>query len=276
MDNQDIFKKEYKFSGTFFKGVVGLFLVSLIFLVVVIAVNQIKGSRYIGKYPEGQNTITVEGTGKIYAKPDLAVTSFSVQIEQKTVAGAMDENAKKMNAIIEAIKKTGINEKDIKTTNFYVYPRYEWRGSGVVCLAFPCPSPDQTRVLVGYEVTQTLEVKIRDMAKIGDTIKIATDLGANQINDVSFTIDNVDELKNQARAEAIKQAREKAKDLASQLNVRLIGVVGFQDGGGIGIPRMAEGYAMGIGGGEDKSETPQIETGERVIESNVSIIYEIN
>ncbi len=276
MDNQDIFKKEYKFSGTFFKGVVGLFLVSLIFLVVVIAVNQIKGSRYIGKYPEGQNTITVEGTGKIYAKPDLAVTSFSVQIEQKTVAGAMDENAKKMNAIIEAIKKTGINEKDIKTTNFYVYPRYEWRGSGVVCLAFPCPSPDQTRVLVGYEVTQTLEVKIRDMAKIGDTIKIATDLGANQINDVSFTIDNVDELKNQARAEAIKQAREKAKDLASQLNVRLIGVVGFQDGGGIGIPRMAEGYAMGIGGGEDKSETPQIETGESVIESNVSIIYEIN
>lgn len=276
MDNQDIFKKEYKFPGLFFKGVVGLFLVSLIFLVMVIAINQIKGSRYIGKYPEGQNTITVDGTGKIYTKPDLAITSFSVQVEQNTVAGAMDENARKMNAIIEAIKKAGVSEKDIKTTNFYIYPRYEWKGSGIACLSFPCPSPDQTRVLVGYEVNQTLEVKIRDMAKIGDTIKIATDLGANQVNDVSFTVDNVDELKNQARAGAVKQAREKAKDLANQLNVRLIGVVGFQEGGGIGIPRMAEGYAIGMGGGEDKSVTPQIETGESVIESNVSIIYEIN
>ena len=216
------------------------------------------------------NTITVSDSGEIYAKPDLALTTFSVITEAKTVAEAMSENTKKMNAVINSVKSQEVEDKDIKTTSFNIYPRYEYQRVETEIY----PYPPGKRVLVGYEVTQSLEVKIRDMTKIGDIIEGATDAGANQVGDLQFTIDKQDELKKQARDQAIEKAKTKAKELASQLGIKLVRIVNFSEGVTMPYYDYVLKEAGGIGGGE-VAPSPQIETGENKIEVTVTITYEI-
>jgi len=190
---------------------------------------------------------------------------FSVVGEKKTVIEAMAENTKKMNSVIEAIKSQGVEEKDLKTTNFSISPRYEWYEKSEIY-------PAGKRVLVGYEVNQTLQVKIRDLTKIGNIIQVATKAGANQVGDLQFTIDKQDELKSQARKEAIEKAKVMAKEIAGQLGVKLVKITNFSENATAPIPYP---YFMerAMGGG---AETPQIQTGENKIEVQVSITYEID
>lgn len=243
-----------------------LFLLFSTVLIGVYISNKIKEGRYIGQEAGVKNTITVSGTGEIYAKPDLAIIDFSVITEAKTVGEALDKNTEKMNAIIKAVSNQGIDDKDLKTTNFNIYPRYEWYERSEFY-------PQGKRVLVGYEVRQTLEVKIRDIGKISQIIDSAVNAGANQVGGLSFTIDKQDEVKKQAREKAIKEAKAKAKEIASQLGVRLVKITGFSESAVIPIPRPFnfKGEAMGMGGGD----APQIETGENKIEVTVNITYEI-
>lgn len=251
-----------------------LLAVFLFVLIISFAVdinNKIKEGKYIGQEIETKNTLSVSDTGEVYAKPDLALTSFSVVTEAKTVAEAMSENTKKMNAVIDFAKKQGIESKDLKTTNFNIYPQYEWlRGESCV---IPCPNG--TRTLVGYEVRQSLQVKIRDMEKIGQIIEGVTGAGANQVNDLQFTIDDENALKKQARDQAIDKAKDKAEDLANKLGVNLVRITNFTESSAIpyyyGFDKaMSE---TGMGGGES---APQIETGENKITVTVTITYEIN
>jgi len=241
----------------------------LVFLIVFVGVgisNKIKEGRYIGQEIEAKNTITVSDKGEIYVKPDLALATFSVINEAKTVTEAMTENTKKMNAVIDFIKGKGVEDKDLKTISFNIYPRYEWQ-KGETCVP---PCPEGKRVLVGYEVRQSLEVKIRDMTKIGEIIEGATTAGANQVGDLQFTIDKQDELKKQAREEAIEKTKAKAKELAQQLGVKLVRITNFTESGVVPIP-----YPYYMEKAAGLGEAPQIETGENKIEVNVSITYEI-
>jgi hypothetical protein len=222
------------------------------------------------KIQETENTITVSDTGEIYVKPDLALTTFSVISEAKTVAEAMSENTEKMNAVIDFIKDQGVEDKDLKTTSFNVYPRYEWREKEG-CIP-PCPLGE--RVLVGYEVRQSLQVKIRDLEKIGVIIEGVTEVGANRVGDLQFTIDKQDELKKQAREQAIEKAKTKARELASQLGVNLVRITNFSESSV--FPRFyGLEKAVGVGGGEEVT-MPQIEIGENKIEVTVTITYGIN
>jgi uncharacterized protein YggE len=214
-----------------------------------------------------ENTITVSETGTVYTKPDLAIASFSVVTEEKTVARAMEKNTKKMNDVVSFIKEQGVEEKDLKTTTFNISPRYEWYDSD---------NYSGKRVLVGYEVRQTLEVKIRDLNNIGTIIEGGTSVGANEVSDLQFTVDKQDELKKQAREEAISKAKAKAEELAKQLGVRLVKISNFSESTDLPYYVNLKESALGIGGGDAVPATPQIETGENKIEVQVSITYEIN
>ncbi len=242
--------------------ILGLFLIGWLAVEII---NNIKEGEYIGQDIESRNTITVSDSGEIYAKPDLALVTFSVITEAKTVEEAMSKNTEKMNSVIEFVKGEGIEEKDIKTTSFNLYPRYEYHRIE----NYPYP-PEGKRVLVGYEVRQSLEVKIRDFSKIGKIIQGATEKGANQVSELQFTIDKEDELKSRARAQAIEKAKAKAKELAKQLGVRLVKITHFTESSVLPRPYFLEKAPAGMGG-----ETPQIEPGENKIEVNVSITYEI-
>ncbi|MCD6233111.1 SIMPL domain-containing protein [bacterium] len=270
MDNQnlEVFQKT---KGLFalLLIILSVFLVALTISTAVGIQNKIKEGRYIGQEMKAKNTITVSGKGEIYTKPDLALVTFSVKNEAKQVSEAMKENAKKMNAVISFMKKQGIKEKDLKTTAFRIYPRYEWRKVETEIY----PYPPGKRILVGFEVTQSLQVKIRALAKIGAIIQGATDAGANQVGNLSFTIDKQDEFKAKAREEAIKKAKDKAKEIASQLGVHLVKITNFSESGV--VPRYY-GYKEMRAPTASGEENPQIETGENKIEVTVSITYEID
>lgn len=216
------------------------------------------------KLEETENILTVSETGTVYTKPDLAVASFSVLTEAATVAEATKENASKMNSVISFVKEQGAEEKDLKTTAFNIYPRYEWRDAETY---------SGKRVLVGYEVRQSLEVKIRDLEKVGAIIEGSTSAGANEVSDLQFTVENQEDLKKQAREEAIAKAKSKAEELAKQLGVKLIKISAFSESAAVPYYATMNESALGMGGAPD---VPQIETGESKIEVQVFLTYEIN
>jgi uncharacterized protein YggE len=266
--NQKGLKIEKDCLTKLFLTVIIFFFIFVTVFVTVNIINEIKRGRYIGQEIERQNTISVSASGEIYVRPDLAKVTFTVTNEAKTVTEAMEENTKRMNDVIKYVKEEGVKDEDLKTTSFNIYPRYEYVRDWEIEIY---PPPTGKRVLVGYQITQSLQVKIRDMTKIGSIIQAATESGANQMSNLVFVVDKEDEFKKQARTQAITEAKEKANELASQLGVKLVRITNFQESGT--IPRFYEyDKAMGLGG----EEIPQIETGQNLIKVTVTITYEIN
>jgi uncharacterized protein len=249
--------------------VLAIFLLSLTVLSVVVIVNQVKASKYIGRDNVQRNSISVSGLGEVTAVPDLGTITFSVITEADTADEATNENAEKMNAIIEVVKSFEIDETDIKTLNYSVRPRYDYDEKGLYYYG------DGDRELIGYEVSQSLQVKIRDIDDSGEIIKAATEAGADQVGGLQFTIDDEDDLKLEARELAIEDAKEKAKLLANQLGVKLVKVMYFSENSYPYYSMIRSDMAMDMEAGS-KAVTPTIEPGENTVKVNVSITYEIN
>lgn len=214
-----------------------------------------------------KDTIVVSGKGELTVKPDIATISFSVMEENMDVSKASDAVNKKIASILASLKTNGVEEKDIKTTGYNIYPRYDYVTSKV----YPYGGK---QVLAGYDVTQSISLKIRDLTKAG---KIVTDLGTLNVTDMSglnFTNDKYDELVREARDAAIRDAREQAESLADSLGVRLGKIVNYSEGGYSPMPYYARDSVMGAAPMMAKSEAV-IPTGENKITSNVSVTYEI-
>lgn len=226
--------------------------------------NKIKEGRYIGQEVEAKNTISVSGQGEIYADPDLAMVNFSVVTEKDSVEESLKENKSKMNKVIEKLKAEGVEKKDLKTTTFNIQPRYEWHEKNT-------KHKEGERVLMGYKVTQELKVKIRNLDQVGEIIQEATDAGANRVGNIRFTIENEDKLHKKAKKKAIEEAKNKAKETASQLGVRLMEIVDYSEKNYNPRP-----YSDTMLKGAEGGSTPQIEPGQNKVEVNVSITYEIN
>lgn len=203
--------------------------------------------------------------GKVQAVPDIATLNFGMQTgRQKTAQAAMEKLSKNMNQVFEAVKKAGVEEKDIKTRHLSLNPAYDYE--------------DGKRKEQGFEANQSLVVKVRDLDTITDVLDAAVSAGANQAGNVSFTIDDPENLKVEARALAIANAKGKAGKLADDLGVDLGSISGFwEDTGGYPMPMMERSMAMdsmGIGGGAKVA--PPLPAGEQEVGVNVSVTYKIN
>lgn len=246
-------------------GVLALFLL-------VGTIGELKGLRFIGSGVAASNTISVSGDGEVFAVPDTATFSVTVQEEAKEVEDAQDVATKKGNDIIAYLKKEGIDEKDIQTTDYNVYPQYDY--SQGVCSGGYCPPGKQT--LRGFQVSQTLTIKVRDTKKAGNLLSGVGSLGASSVSGLSFTIDDQDALEAEARDKAIQKAQEKAEVLADSLGVRIVRVVGFSEGGGGGPIYYAKAMSMEADGrGGAAAPSPEIPVGQNKITSNVTVTYEI-
>lgn len=265
------------------KWLVNLLLLALIIYVGSLAYSQLLKSQYIGRDVNAATTISVNGDAHIFAAPDIAIMDFSVKSEAKTVADAIKDNTLKMNAITDAVKKLGVDAKDLQTTNYNISPRYEYvKVLTPNTLNLPAENtqipeyeyiPNGKQVLAGYDVTSTLTIKMRDLAKIGDIIQVATNAGANEAGSLQFTIENSDNLQEQARKQAIDKAKTQAQILANQLGVKLVRIVNFSENGQPIIYRNTAAsmkYAA-----ELAAPAPTIETGQNEITSSVTITYEI-
>ncbi|MBL8158302.1 SIMPL domain-containing protein [bacterium] len=247
-------------------GVLALFLL-------IQTVKAMKEYRYVGSGVTATNTITVTGNGEVFAVPDRATFTVSVREEAEDVAGAQDKSTAKINAIIAYLKEAGVEEKDIKTQSYNVNPKYEY--TQAACTNFSCPPSNQK--LAGFEVYQTLEVKVQDPKKAGELLTGVGGKGASEVSSLSFTVEDEDALRAQAREQAISEAKEKADALAKQLGVSVVRVVGFYEDAG-GYPPMP--YAYGKGGvamdaALESRVAPTLPTGENKIVSNVNVTYEI-
>lgn len=215
------------------------------------------------------STVDVSGTGEAFAVPTIASETFTVEQKAATVHDAQTTVTKKVNDIVTFLKASGVATKDIQTTNYSAYPEYDYSSpcSGKLCTTNTTPK------LIGYDVSQTITVKIRDTAAVG---KIVDGLGTRGVTGLSgpeFTIDNPDAVNAQARAKAINDAREKAQVLASQLGVTLVRVVRFSENGGGGYPMPM--YAKDMAVGSAAPATSQLPVGQNKYTSNVTVTYEI-
>lgn len=205
------------------------------------------------------NTVSFSGEGKVLAKPDVAIIDLSIVTEATTSKAAQTTNSTRSKAVTDFLKNQNIDEKDIKTTGYNIYPQYDYTNG--------------RSVLKGYQVNETIEVKVRDLTKTDDVLAGVVSAGANQIGSLQLTIDNPDQLKAQAREDAIKAAEDKAKVLEDQLGIRLGRIVNFMEEGSTPLIRYAvPTMGMGMGGG---AAQPEISAGQNEIVSDVTITYQI-
>jgi len=203
-----------------------------------------------------QRTLTVSGTGIIYVEPDLAKLNVGVQTQEETAKEAAERNAEKMAAIIKALSSLGINEDDIETVSYNIYPVYS----------------EDYRHIIGYRVENNLLITIRDLTMIGEVIDETVNAGANKIYGVSFTLsdEKAGEVKLEALREATEAARAKAEVIAETLGVQLVSVIHVTEGQTYYYPYFYKGANV-----ETPLETP-IVPGDVRGYATVQVTYLIN
>jgi uncharacterized protein YggE len=203
-------------------------------------------------------TISVTGTGEVKSKPDMAVINSGVVSEAPTARDALAKNNTAMTAVIEALKKAGIAEQDIQTSNFSVSPQY------------PPNRSNQAPHITGYQVSNQVTVRVKSLAKLGTILDTLVQVGANQINGIGFDIDQPKPLQNEARKLAVADARAKADLYAVAAHVSLGRVMQISESGGFAGPRPVA-YAMD----RMAAGSVPIAAGQETLSENVSIVYEI-
>ncbi|PIR83113.1 hypothetical protein COU19_02360 [Candidatus Kaiserbacteria bacterium CG10_big_fil_rev_8_21_14_0_10_56_12] len=216
------------------------------------------------------DVITVSGEGQATLSPDIARVSFSVQNTAETVAAAQEATTKQANAAIEFVKGQDVAEKDIKTLAYTVTPQYSYPNPcppGTLCPAYRTPK------ITGYQVSETVEAKIRDLDKVGAVLAGLGKLEVQNISGPAFALDDATAGYDAARADAIKNAKAKAAKLADELGVSLGKIVNFNEtSGNYPGPMM-----YGLGGAMETKATasPNVPAGENTYSASVSITYEI-
>ncbi|MBI2607605.1 MAG: SIMPL domain-containing protein [Candidatus Doudnabacteria bacterium] len=208
-----------------------------------------------------ENTISMSAEGRVTAVPDLATMNLGVLTQGDTASEVQDESSEKINQVIAFVKSQGVDESDIKTSQFSINPRYNFK--------------DGENIIIGYEANQTVTVKIRNVNESSEMVsKIldgATKNGANQVLGVSLSFDDPDDLRQEARKKAIAAAKEKAQELAEEAGLRLGKIVSISESGSSYPVPYDESYARGLGGGGG----PLIEPGTQDITENITVVFEV-
>ncbi|MFA5184815.1 MAG: SIMPL domain-containing protein [Patescibacteria group bacterium] len=269
---------------------------------------------YVNSYskviePSSFRSFSVSGEGKTTAIPDIATFSFQVITEGGTdIAALQSQNTEKMNKAIEFVKAQGVEDKDIKTQYYNLEPRYETSSCKVVTtplilrsateevslrvetdgstgssqaissaiapvsLSQTCPPPS----IVGYTITQAVNVKIRDFKQISAIMGGVVKNGANQVGSLSFAIDDPTKAQSEARTEAIAKAKAKAEAMAEAGGFKIGRLLGIQEGAQYPIYNVRSMDGMVAGKAESASATPNIQPGSQEVDVTVTLQYEID
>jgi len=217
------------------------------------------------------DTLTVQGDGQATMAPDVARVSFSVTNAASTVADAQAATTKQANAALEYVAGQGVADKDVKTLSYDISPQYSYPNpcpSGALC-----PAYGGTPKIIGYQVSETIQVTMRDLSNIGVMLGGLGTLEVQNVNGPAFALDDSSAGYGAARADAIDKAKTQAKLLARQLGVRLGKIVNFSESAG-GYPYQPI-YSMSASSADSKAATPSVPIGENTYNVSVSITYEI-
>ncbi len=223
-------------------------------------------TKLFGPIPFSVNSVTttksttfdVTGEGKISVKPDIASVSLGIRTQVQTVKGVQDQINSTINKVSAAIKELGVDTGDIQTTNYSIYPDYDYSGS--------------SQRIKGYSASTNLSIKVRDTDKVNSVIDAATSNGANEVLGISFEVDDETKAENEAREKAVADAKRKAQDAAKIAGFRLGRIINYSENFG-DVPRPIP-LSMGV---QLKAQgTPtQVEPGSSEITVTVTLSYEI-
>lgn len=230
-----------------------LFLFTKIFGPIPFSINSVVTNK--------NSFFTAEGQGEATGVPDTARVNIGITQQGNTVEETQERTNQAAQKIISEIKKLGIEEKDIKTTNYSVNPRQDFSNG--------------SNRIVGYEVTQNLEITTKDTKKINSVIDAATASGSNLVGGVQFVFSPEKEKKllKMAREEAVKNAKEKAESLASSAGISLGRIVDIQENTD-GEPPELLMQREGLGAGPEDKTTTNIMPGENKVNIIVTLSYE--
>lgn len=259
LDTKSLFHGN-EFTRRIFITLLAIFLVYIIFWLGTLIRNNIQEYNHIGQMDSPERTISVTADAKITATPDIAMTTIGMIVEGQTVAAAQEKNTTVMNSLIEQLRALGIASEDIQTANYNIYPRYNF-------------TEEEGRTLDGYEVNQSVQVKIRDLDKANSVIALAGQVGANSVSGLQFTIDDREVYLTQAREKALEKAFAKAGALERTLGIDVVGIVSFNEfEGGTSYGARATGFEdIGFGG----AGAPSVEPGSMDVILGVNVIFEI-
>ncbi len=204
--------------------------------------------------------LSVVGEGDASAAPDMATFSTGVVASGKTAEEALAANSKSMSDLVSAIKALGIEDRDIATSNFSISPQYSQ----------PAPNTREAPKLVGFEVRNTVAVKVRDIARLGVVLDKMVQSGANQAGGLRFGLSDSGPIEEKARIAAFKDAQAQAKTLAEAAGLRLLKVrrISPGDRGGdmlTSAPMMMKAEARAV----------PIEAGELSARARITVVYEV-
>lgn len=221
------------------------------------------------KLREPARTFTVAAEGEVVAIPDIAEFDYAVITEGgENLTSLKADNVANSNRINSYLKENGIAEEDIKTINYNISPRYQH---------FPCPVGQRVcppSEIVGYTITHSVRVKVRDLTKVGELLSGVVTAGANSTSGLIFSIDNLETIQNQARNIAIQKAKDKAKNIANSAGVRLGKIVSINEN--FHTPFQFREMATKDLLAPDQAFTPPIiEPGSQEVKVIINIIFEI-
>lgn len=215
-----------------------------------IAVQAISGTR-----------LDVVATGEVNRVPDLAIISAGVVTRAPTATQAISQNAQQMSRVVAALRRAGVAERDIQTSSLNLNPEYRY-------------VENQNPVLTGYQASNQVSIRFRNIAESGAILDALVAQGANQINGPSLTIDKPETALDEARRDAIAKALARAELYAQATGKRVGRIMSISEGGG-GGPRPYEIMAVGRAMGQDASAETKIVPGEQTLSVTISVSFEL-
>jgi len=204
------------------------------------------------------DSFAVTGEGKVNVSPDLAVVTVGVQEQGATVKQVQTALNSKINLVSAAIKKLGIEAKDVQTSNYNIRPNYDWQAG--------------KQRINGYTASSNLTIKVREIEKANSVIDAATVSGANQVGNLAFEVDDKTAAENEARQKAVSEAKKKAENAAKMAGFKLGKIINYSEN----FAPESRLYPLMAGGGTAEATVPtQLEAGTNEITVQVTLSYEI-
>lgn len=213
-----------------------------------------------GEMPATGTLLSVSASADAKRVPDVATISTGVVTQATDANAAMRANAAQMDKVMAAIRAAGIAERDIQTSGINLNPNYKYVENAP-------PS------IVGYQASNTVNVKVRDLSKLGKVLDTFVEQGANQVNGPSFEVDKPDEAYDEARVAALKKAQARARTYAEALGLKVRRIVSITEGGA-SFPRpmpMMRAMAADAGFAKETSVSP----GESTLSVSVEVVFEL-
>jgi uncharacterized protein YggE len=230
---------------------------TILIILGLVALSACERETIVTPADEQRDQIRVVGTATVRTSPDIATAQIGVQTFSKEVEPAITENNKKSEAVQEALRQQGVEEKDMRTIAFNVYPQRDYENN----------RPED---IIGYQVNNTISVVLRDLSSVGKTLQAAITAGANNISGVTFTLSDPESFRDDARIKAIEDARRKAESMAEAADIELGKVISMAEVSQSGSIVARAAYD------EDafEKEVP-IQPGELELTVSVEMVFEI-